>query len=82
MKKIALICVTLSVTIMGCSVDGKWQELFNGKNFEGWEKLDGSAEYRIENGEIIGTSKTGTPNSFMATKINIIPMSCRNFETL
>ncbi len=68
MKKIALICVTLSVTIMGCSVDGKWQELFNGKNFEGWEKLDGSAEYRIENGEIIGTSKTGTPNSFMATK--------------
>ena len=68
MKRIALICVTLSVTIMGYSANGQWQEMFNGKNFKGWEKLDGSAEYRIENGEIIGTSKTGTPNSFMATK--------------
>lgn len=68
MKRIALICLTLSVIIMGCSVEGEWQELFNGKNFNGWEKLDGSAEYRIENGEIIGTSRTGTPNTFMATK--------------
>ena len=42
--------------------------MYNGKNFKGWEKLDGCAEYRIENGEIIGTSKTGTPNTFMATK--------------
>ncbi len=68
MKRIALIFVTISVTIMGFSADGEWQELFNGKNFKGWKQLDGSAEYRIENGVIIGTSKTGTPNSFMATK--------------
>ena len=46
----------------------EWVELFNGKNLKGWEQLDGSAEYRVENGEVIGTSKTGTPNSFMATK--------------
>jgi hypothetical protein len=46
----------------------EWVELFNGKNLKGWEKLDGSAAYRVENGEVIGTSKTGTPNTFMATK--------------
>lgn len=68
MKRIALICVTLSVAVMGFSADGKWQELFNGKNLRGWEKLDGSAEYKVENGEIIGISKTGTPNTFLATK--------------
>lgn len=46
----------------------EWVDLFNGKNLKGWEKLDGNAAYRVENGEVIGTSKTGTPNTFMATK--------------
>lgn len=46
----------------------EWVDLFNGKNLKGWEKLDGTAEYRVENGEVIGVSKTGTPNTFMATK--------------
>jgi len=46
----------------------EWVDLFNGKNLKGWEKLDGTAKYRVENGEVIGTSETGTPNTFMATK--------------
>ena len=46
----------------------QWQDLFNGKDLEGWEKLDGSAEFRVENGEVIGISKTNTPNTFMATR--------------
>ena len=46
----------------------EWVDLFNGKNLKGWEKLDGSAEYRVENAEVIGVPKTGTPNTFMATK--------------
>ncbi len=46
----------------------EWVDLFNGKNLKGWEKLDGSAEYRVENGEVIGISRRGTPNTFMATK--------------
>jgi hypothetical protein len=46
----------------------EWVDLFNGQNLEGWEKLDGSAKYRVENGEIIGVSKTKTPNTFLATK--------------
>ncbi len=46
----------------------EWVELFNGKNLKGWEQLDGSAEFRVEKGEVIGISKTGTPNSFLSTK--------------
>ena len=59
----------LVVMIATVSMDAQeWVELFNGKNLKGLEKLDGDAEYRVENGELIGVSKTGTPNTFMATK--------------
>jgi hypothetical protein len=46
----------------------KWEELFNGKDFSGWKKLNGSAEYTIKEGVIIGTSKAKTPNTFLATE--------------
>jgi len=46
----------------------EWEVLFNGKNLRGWEKLDGVAEYRVEDGQVIGVSKTETPNTFLATK--------------
>lgn len=67
MKKQTLILMMALVltTTVGAQ---EWKELFNGKNFKGWEQLDGEAEFRVEDGMVIGTSKTGTPNSFMATK--------------
>ena len=34
-----------------------WKDLFNGKNLKGWKVLNGSAEYKVENGEIVGISK-------------------------
>ncbi len=45
-----------------------WQVLFNGKDFSNFQQLNGTATYKIENGEMIGISKMNTPNSFMATK--------------
>jgi len=59
-----LILMTVAVTLTA----QEWAELFNGKNLKGWEKLDGSAEYRVEDGEVIGVSRTKTPNTFLATK--------------
>lgn len=44
--------------------------LFNGQDLNGWKILNGEANYKIENGEIIGTSKTGTPNTFLVTEKN------------
>ncbi|MCK0188665.1 DUF1080 domain-containing protein [Arenibacter sp. F20364] len=45
-----------------------WEMLFNGKDFSNFEQLNGNAKYKIEKGEMIGTSRLNTPNSFMATK--------------
>ena len=47
---------------------GTWTPLFNGKDFTGWTQLGGDANFRVENKEMVGTSKTGTPSSFMVTK--------------
>lgn len=45
-----------------------WTPLFNGKDFSGWKKLNGDAEYRIEGDAIVGVSRTNTPNTFLATE--------------
>lgn len=49
---------------------GKWQNLFNGKDLQGWKQLNGKASYTIANGEIIGTTVSNEPNSFLATEKN------------
>lgn len=45
-----------------------WEPLFNGKNLNGWKKLNGKAEYKVVDGAIVGVSKMNTPNTFLATK--------------
>lgn len=49
---------------------GNWTPLFNGKNLKGWKQLNGKAKYEVKDGTIIGTSKFGTNNSFLATEKN------------
>ncbi|MRX47339.1 3-keto-disaccharide hydrolase [Pedobacter puniceum] len=46
----------------------KWESLFNGKDFKGWKQLNGKAKYEVRNGEIVGTTVSNEPNSFMATE--------------
>lgn len=41
--------------------------MFNGKDLAGWKQLNGKAKYAVENGEIVGTTVMGEPNSFLAT---------------
>lgn len=65
-KTVMLICATC---LLGTATFAqKWEPLFNGKNFNGWTKLNGTAEYKIVDGTIVGISKTNTPNTFLATK--------------
>lgn len=47
-----------------------WEPLFNGKNLNGWKRLNGKAEYKVENGAIVGYTKINTPNTFLVTKKN------------
>jgi hypothetical protein len=47
--------------------EANWRELFDGKTLEGWKQRGGKAEYRVEDGEIVGSSVPNTPNSFLCT---------------
>jgi len=47
---------------------GQGQSLFNGKNLQGWKQLNGKARYEVKNGEIVGTTVSGEPNSFLVTE--------------
>lgn len=45
-----------------------WVDLFNGKDLSGWEVIEGTAKYEVENGEIIGTTAPDNPNGVLCTK--------------
>ena len=65
-KKVLLVVFLLASTLMASG--SNWKNLFNGKNLDGWKIINGTAEYVVENGVIIGTSKLNTPNTFLATE--------------
>jgi len=47
---------------------GRWVDLFNGKDLDGWVQRGGNARYSVENGEIVGRAVPNTPNSFLCTR--------------
>lgn len=69
MKKYILFVVLFLFTL-ALSAQEKWEPLFNGKNLKGWKVLNGSAEFKVADGTIVGVSKMGTPNTFLATEKN------------
>jgi hypothetical protein len=50
--------------------DEGWQNLFNGKDLDGWVVRGGKAKYTAEDGCIVGRSVPNTANSFLCTKKN------------
>ena len=67
---LSLVCL---MAIFSCQpketniADG-WTELFNGEDLKGWKILGGEAEFKIENGEVVGYAKANTPNTFLVTE--------------
>ena len=47
--------------------DNGWESLFNGNDLSGWEQVNGSAPYKVEDGAIVGTTVMNSPNSFLAS---------------
>ena len=58
----------LSSCAHGQNSGAGWINLFDGKTFNGWKKITGSAEYKIENGAIVGITVPNTPNTFLVTE--------------
>lgn len=61
-----LLCVLCALAVSAQN----WQPLFNGKNLKGWSRVNGTADYKVEDGSIVGITKAGSPNSFLATTKN------------
>ena len=71
MRKIALVMLLMSQICVHAQKNTKeWISLFNGRDLTGWKQLNGKAKYSVSNGEIIGTTVSGEPNSFLATDKN------------
>ncbi len=66
MKRNFLLIVILLSPFLGMTQT--WENLFNGKDLNGWKQLNGKAKYTIQNGEIVGTTVFDEPNSFLATE--------------
>jgi hypothetical protein len=60
--------ILILLTASALFADEGWQPLFDGKTLSGWKQRGGAAKYRVENGEIIGTSVPNTANSFLCTE--------------
>lgn len=61
------LAIALFLSSFGCA-QTEWKSLFNGKDLSGWEVKNGTAKYHIANNAIVGTSRTGTPNTFLCTQ--------------
>ncbi|WP_352422657.1 DUF1080 domain-containing protein [Proteiniphilum sp.] len=67
-RKTIITILAVIVTVSAWAQEPEWESLFNGRNLRGWEKLNGTAEYKVQDNTIIGISKLNTPNTFLATK--------------
>jgi hypothetical protein len=63
-----MVIVQLLGGVAHAADDAVWQALFDGKSLNGWKQVNGTATYEVIDGEIVGTTRTGTPNSFLATE--------------
>jgi hypothetical protein len=66
-----LFCLSFFCVLSICAQkksNPEWQYLFNGKDLTGFRQLNGKASYRVEHGELIGTTVLNQPNSFLATE--------------
>jgi hypothetical protein len=57
----------LSLLVSPAHAEEGWTKMFNGKTLEGWTQKNGTATYHVEDGEIVGKTSKGSPNSFLAS---------------
>lgn len=64
---IILLSLLFSMNLYAQPGEGQWEYLFNGKDLIGWKLLGGKATYEVKDGELVGTTVSNTPNSFLTT---------------
>jgi hypothetical protein len=64
---IILLSLLFSMNLYAQPGEVQWEYLFNGKDLVGWKLLGGKATYEVKDGELVGTTVSNTPNSFLST---------------
>lgn len=65
---LGFILIVAAIPLMELAADSPsvgWMNLFDGKTLEGWTVRGGFAEYHVEDGQIVGTTAEGSPNTFL-----------------
>ena len=65
---LVLSLLLLAISVGAQSTEKGWQNLFNGKDLTGWKRVAGTAEYKVENGVIVGTTVLNSRNTFLVTE--------------
>jgi hypothetical protein len=58
----------VSLCLLAVAQQPVFRSLFDGKTLDEFVKRGGDADFRVENGEIVGTTKPNTANTFLCTK--------------
>jgi len=58
----------LATALTAFAADDGFVKLFDGKTLDGWEQHSGTAEYRVEDGAVVGKTVLNTGNTFLCTK--------------
>lgn len=66
-KLVTLFTAAALATSLASADDSKFTSLFDGKTLKGWTQKNGTATYVVKDGTILGTTKKGSPNSFLCT---------------
>lgn len=67
MKSHLILSLAAFAFISSAHAEDGFVSLFDGKTLTGWEQHSGTAEYRVEDGAIIGKTVPNTGNSFLCT---------------
>jgi hypothetical protein len=51
-----------------CNAQSGSTNLFDGETLTGWKKRGGAADYKVENGMIVGSTVVNSPNTFLCTE--------------
>ncbi|MGP0064149.1 MAG: DUF1080 domain-containing protein [Isosphaeraceae bacterium] len=62
---LSLTLVALVYGALLAAEDDGWESLFDGQTLKGWTVRGGFAEYKVEDGTIVGTTVKGSPNTFL-----------------
>lgn len=68
-KTLTLLATLLLIGLQNVGAQ-EWENLFNGKNLKGWKQVTGTAQYKAQDGVLVGTATASKVNSFLATTKN------------